>query len=113
MLLAVFLVRDDGILTLGDLTLTALFGGRRPPFVGAQLFLALYIGQYTAVLCAAFTSCVVRFGCVGRVAALVHAVAGQPITPQSVDILNIWRVDCIELRQHVLRGSTLEKQRHL
>ena len=77
-------------------------------------YLSLFTSLSTlGVLRVAVVACGVWLRCIGYVAALIHALACNLITPQGVDVLNIRNTDCIELHQHVLRCSTSKTRRHL
>jgi len=69
----------------------------------AKLLLLVYLAQHIALLRASFFARTFRVGGVGRIYALINAVAGRGIASQAIDILGIRHFDWVKLREHVLR----------
>src|ERR1700687_1967518 len=83
------LSRDESLLTTLECQVQA--GAFGPPEPKMHLMIPVYIAQHSPVLCAPFVARAVRLGCVSRVHALVHAVAGNTFEAQAVDIRRVWR----------------------
>ncbi len=67
-----------------------------------ELFLSIHITQHAVVLRVAFSPGPSGVGCNGCVSSLSVAMAGNALAAQGLDVQCLRRIDCRQLRQHVL-----------